>query len=1053
MPSFESMQMERCRRPKTDFTFSTSFFGLLFAIKPLSACFKQNSFLVKIILVSFALLVSLDLCAQQQLSQSKAERLFQKGSELIAHSNFGAARKVFADFLLEATESDPRRPEAEYYVALSALRLSHQDGEKLIEDFIAHNPSTPKAATAYYDLANFFHDEKNYSKALIYYKKVDFPALTQGQQQEAHFKWGYSLFNLKKLDEALEQFNFVKNLNSEFAPAANYYAGYIEYSAGQYEAALADLRKAERNSSYASVVPHLIANVYYKQKNYDELLSYIASLKSRTDLQNKDELAMLSAEASYFKGDYKTAAEAYERFLGDQAAKAEPSLLFRAGYSNYALNQVGKAVNYLGKAASSKDSVSFYASYYLGIMYLKQGEKQLAINAFDFARKYEKDDKLQEESSFQLAKVTYDAGRQEQAITEFESFLRRFRASDHVNEVKELLAQAYVNGNNYHKAIEYIESLPSRSQSVDIAYQKATYLKGAELFNKEDYAGAVFNFERSLTVPKDIKYVALASFWAAEAYSVARKYPEAIRHYNKVLETGTAAEPEVQLKTRYGLGYAAYNSKDYERAQFNFRDFVNRGNRTTPNYADALIRLGDCHYIAKRYPEALEHYEKARAIGSPDNDYVLLQSGIINGIQKKYVESRALLTSLIQSYAKSTYRDEALYQRAQFDIEQGNSQAAIDGLSQLISESGSSKYLPYALMRRAGSYFNLKKFDLTIADYKTILVQYANHPVAQEVLLPLQEALTASGKGGDFEGYLAEFKKNNPDNKGIESIEFETGKNLYFDQQYKKAIASLNAFVTTYPQSVRIQESKYYIGESHYRLKEFQNALPLYEELETDPTFSFATRVTSRLAELQFKLNQHERAVRSFRKLERIAANKKEQSAAWMGLMESYFLLSKYDSSDAYARTILEKGAVTIAAQNKAALYLGKSAFARGDYETAKDEFLQTLNTAQDEHGAEAKYRLAEIFYLEKQYTPMYETLISLTNDFASYDNWVGKAYLLLSEYFIVTGDLFNARATLESLVEHFPLEDVKENARRKLADLDTIERQRAAADTTNSNR
>jgi tetratricopeptide (TPR) repeat protein len=1010
------------------------FFGPLFAINFLRGCFNPKSLTVtRIFCILILLFFFSSTHAQHQLSQTKSEILYQKGSELVAHSNYGAARKVFSEFLQEAAPNDPRRTEAEYYVAFSSLSLTHNDGEKLIEDFISRNPSSLKAATAWFDLANFFYDDKSYSKATSYFKKVDYPALTLDQQNQAHFRAGYSYFNLKKLDEALEQFNLVKNVNSQYAPASNYYAGFIEYSNGQYEEALKDLRKAETNPSYTPVVPYLMANVLYKQKKYDELLQYVNSIKGKTGVQNMNEISLLAAEAHYFKADYKNAVDAYERYLADNPAKADGAVLFRAGFSNYQLNQTEKAVTYLSKSAAGKDSTSFYASYYLGILYLKQGQKPLAINAFDVARKYQKDPKLVEESSFQYAKVLYDAGRPDQAITEFEKFLKEFRSSSHSTEIRELLAQAYINGNNYHKAIEYIESLPTKSPQVEQAYQKAAYLKGVELFNKEDYAGAVVNFEKSLKYPRDPEFIIQSSLWAAEAYSMGRKFEAAIRHYKKVLESATKPDLETLLKTRYGLGYAHYNLEAYDNALLNFQDFVNRGNKSTPNYTDGLIRLADCYYVSKKYDEALSNYTKARNIGSPDNDYVLLQTGVISGIQRKYTESRAQLTSLIQSYAKSQYRDEALFQRAQFDIEQGNSQAAVDGLSQLIRESANSKFLPYAYMRRASSYFNLKQYEKSIADYGAVIKQFPTHPLAQEVLLPLQDALTAAGKSSEFDTYLSQFKKANPGNQALENIEFETGKNLYFDQQYQKAITSLNAFLASYPSSSRASETKYYIAESHYRLKDLTKAYPIYKDLGTDATFAFGSRVEGRLAEIEYKQGMYPDAVRSFKRLEKLATNKKEQSNAWMGLMESFYMQAQYDSADAYARIIIERGAVNASAQNKASLFLGKSAFARGDYETAKDEFLNTLNTAQDEFGAEAKYLLGQTFFLEKNYTQSYETLTSLNKDFGSYDSWVGKSFLLIADNFIAQENYFQAKATLQSLIDSFPSETVKEEARKKL--------------------
>lgn len=995
------------------------------------------------------------LMAQDQLSQNKIEKLFRSGTELINHSNYGAARMVFSEFLLLAPPTDSRRGEAEYYVAFSALSLGHRDGEKLIDDFIDHNPSSPKASTAYYDLANFFYAEANYIKAGSYFKKVNFPALTSDQQSQGHFKFGYSYFSQKKLEEALEQFNFVKRQSNAYSPASNYYAGFIEYSTGKFDEALFDLKKAETSPVYANVVPYLIANVYYKQGRYDTLLEYANTLKDRSDLTNSSEIAMLVGEAQYFKGDYKKALDPYQKYL-DNTAKAESGLLFRAGYANYAAGNHAKGIEYLDRAAAAKDTVSYYASYYLGILYLQQGNKPYALNAFNYAKKNPTDKKLAEESSFQFAKVSYDAGKPDLAIDEFERFLKIYPASAHTVEVKELLAQAYVNGNNFNKAIEYIESLPSRNQYINQAYQKAAYLKGSELFNKNEYEAAVEFFSKSLEYPIDKEVVAMASFWSGEAYSIGKHYDDAISNYVHVVALESAAGQELVIKSRYGLGYAYFNQQAYDKALVNFREFVSKGTKTTPNYVDGLIRLADCYYGAKRYDDALTYYNQARTQGSPDNDYVLLQSGVIYGIQRKYAESRNLFTDLVRAYPKSQYRDEAMFQQAQFEIEQGNYQAAVDGLTQLIRGGTNSNFLPYAYMRRGASYFNLKQYDKTIGDYATVIQQYPSHPVAEEALLPLQEALNIAGRSSEFEKYVTQFKKANPENKGLESLDFEAAKNIYFDQQYQKAITSLTTFLSTYPQTPKAQEANYYIAESYYRLRDYPKALPIYRELSNEKTFSLSPKTIARVAEIEFKQGQYENAVASYRKVERAAANKRDQYTAWSGLMESFYLLAQYDSADAYARIILERGNVNADAQNRATLFLGKTAMARGDFETAKDEFLNTLNAARDESGAEAKYLLAQIFFQQKEHKQCYETLVSLNNDFSAYQMWVGKSFMLLADNFMAMDDLFQAKATLQSLIDHFPVASVKEEARKKLMELEKQQQAKQLlieADTLDENR
>lgn len=982
-------------------------------------------------------LICSNLRAQQPLSQSKSEVLYGKGRELIDHKNYGAARHVFAEYLTVAPYGDPRRSEAQYYEALCALRLGHEDGEKLIDDFIEENPSSPRSSTAYYDLALFFYNGKNYSKSSQYFKKVDFPALTSEQQSEGHFAYGYGLFSQKKLDDALEQFNFVKTQKNSYSPAASYYAGFIEYSKGSFDDAIVDLKRAEANASYASVVPYLIANTYYRQHKYDELIKYAESIKSRTDVANRKEFSMLVAEAYFFKGDYALAAAAYEDYLETYSEKAEGPLLYRAGYSYYSMGQDDKAIKYLKKSAGSADSVSYYASYYLGILYLKKGEKMYALNSFEYTTRYDKDVQLKEEGSFQYGKVAYDAGKSDLAILELEKFLKDFPRSAHDNEVKELLAQAYVNGNNFNKAIEYIETLPRRSNTMNKAYQKATYLKGMELFNKEDYPAAVENFDKSLQNPIDPVYVTLSSFWCGEAYSIGRKYDEAIRYYSKVVDAGSAADAETLIKTRYGLGYAYYNTKVYDRALYNFKEYTNKADKKSSNYTDALIRLADCYYVSKSYQSAIDTYAKARSIGSPDNDYILLQVGIINGILKNYGEARSNLTSLVSSYRKSQYRDEALFQRAQFEIEQGNYSVAVEGLSQLIRETPASPFIPFAYRRRAESYYNLKQYDKASSDYAFIVREFPTHQTAQQVIVPLQESLGLAGRSSEFDGYLDQVKKANPENKGFENVEYESAKNLYFDQQYQKAITRLASFISSYPASQHVNEANYYIAESHYRLKEYDRALSIYQNIGNDMTVNIGSKVTARIAEIQFKQGKYDEAINSYHKLEKLASNKKDFYTAWSGIMESFYLLGKHDSVATYANLIVEKGNVNASAQNKASLYLGKAAMAKGDFVTAQDEFLNALNTAQDEYGAEAKYLVAEMFYTKKEYKQCYETLVSLFTDFAAYESWVGKAYLLLADNFVAQQDVFNAKVTLESLIKNFPQQAIKDEAKLKLAKIE----------------
>lgn len=970
--------------------------------------------------------------SQNLLTQQSSDRLFESGVNLLDHRQYGAAREAFSEYIEQVPATDNKRAEAAYFKAVCSLNLFHSDAERQVDDFMKEYPNHPRAVTANYDLANFYYNEKNYKKAADYYGKVQFRSLGQEQQRMGRFRWGYSYFNQRQLKESLDQFSYVKGLGGEYGPAASYYAGFIEYSQGDYTNALIDLKRAEQNEAYAKVVPYLIANVYYRQKNYDELLKYAQQVEKVDGVSNAEEIALLTAEAYYKKRDYANALTGYKTYLEGRETKADKGVLLRAGYVAYTLGDDANAMTYLKSSFTDADSVGYYSAYYLGALYLKQNQKPQAQNAFDVARKFLPDQKLVEESTFQYAKVSYDLGMPDLAITELEGLLKNYPSTTYKDEIRELLSQAYVNASNYNKAIEYIEAMPKRGPSVDRAYQKATLLKGTELYNKEQYADAVQYFEKSLQFPIDPQYVAEASFWCGEAYSLGRKFDQAAAQYQRIIGLTGYSNPELMLKTRYGLGYVYYNQQVYDRALFNFKEFVNKAPRNQPNLGDGLLRLADCYYVTKAYPDALINYRKVAQYKSADEDYSHLQAGTILGIMSKYDEANGELDVVIKNFPNSSYVDEAIFQKAQLAFEQGSYAAAVAGYSNLIQVHTASPLLPYAYTRRAASNYNLKEYNKTAQDYITVLQNYGGHPASNDILIPLQEALTLSGRTAEFDQYLAQYKTAHPDAKGVESVEFESAKNLYFNQDYNRAITALTNYTVSYPESPRVTEANYYKAESYYRLKEFDKALAMYEQIAPDNTFSFASKVIGRLAELEFRKGKYEKAIPYFRQLSKLATNKKDQFNAWNGLMESFYLLAQYDSVGGYARLILEKGNVNAGAQNKAMLYLGKAAMAKGDYELAQDEFISTLNAARDEYGAEAKYRLGEIQYLTKAHKACYETLVSLNSDFAAYPDWVGKSFLLLADNYLAMGDSFQAKATLKSL-DAFPQENIRLLAKEKL--------------------
>ncbi len=976
--------------------------------------------------------------AQTSMYYEQDDELFRKGIDLVNKSEYAAARETFERYL-KTGDNQLKRTEAEYYRAFSALSLFHQDGEKLVENFIRKHPSHPKSSVAYYELGDFYYKQKEYTKAIEYLTKADFQALSPDQRTNLLFELGYSHFTKRQFDPALTTFNKLKSGSSGYRAPASYYAGYIEYEKGNYDEAIQDLERAAENPDYANVVPGMIASIYYNQGEYDQVIAYSEKVLSGSRRVNEKDFYLLTADSYLFKDQYEKADEFYTRYSEKVTNPAAP-VRYRIGFTRYKLGNEAGAIDEFKRSASQTDSIGTYSSYYLGILYLKEGNKPYALTAFDKARKSDMGGKLVEESSYQYAKVALDMGRTEEAINVLNEFTEEYSGSSHLDEVNDLLSKAYLNSNNYNLAIRHIENMPQVNRNLQEIYQKATYLKGAEEFNRENYAEAIKLFEKSLTYTPNAQYAVLANTWSGEAYSVGRRFEEAIPYYRRALAAGKNS-PET-LQARYGLGYAFYNTKEYDRALEQFLVYI-RGLENANNkqfYTDALLRAADCYYVDKQYEKALGYYREAIRNNTVDEDYAHLQSGVMLGILGNVDEASREYNFLSDKFPDSRYADDALYQRGQLNFEKGNFDSAVRGFNELISKEPNSQYVPFAYLRRGASYYNLQQYDKAIKDYATLLNKYPRHTVAGEALLPLQEVLNTQNRSSEFENYLTAYKAANPDNQALESIEFETASNHYYNLDYQKTITAFNKYLKDYPNNPKVPEANYFIAESHYRLGEYNQAVPIYEKLSSNTTFAQHNRVIARLAELRSESGNYEQAIGRYYQLAAMARNKKEQFNAWSGLMEAYYATGEYDSVTYYANTILEKGNVNISAQNKASLYLGKAAYARGDLGVARDSFLATLNTARDQYGAEAQYLLGESFYREENYQQSIETLINLSKNFGAYENWVGEAYLLLADNYIAMEDYFQARGTLNSLIENFPGEEVKARAREKLRSVEGLE-------------
>ena len=234
--------------------------------------------------------------AQNTLYFTENEGIYRRALDLLDKSNYTGAREMFERYI-ESDGTKANLLEAEYYRSICALTLYHEDGEKLIEQFIAENETHPRAVMAYFELGSYYFQQKNYSKAIFYYEKVNQTLIPSEERTETRYKLGYSYFAKRNFDKAIENFNLLKREKSTYGYASAYYAGYIEYEKGEYDKAISDLERARESESYAAAVPGMLANLYYKQKRYDDLIAYSETVLKGSRRVNTKDFYLLTGDA------------------------------------------------------------------------------------------------------------------------------------------------------------------------------------------------------------------------------------------------------------------------------------------------------------------------------------------------------------------------------------------------------------------------------------------------------------------------------------------------------------------------------------------------------------------------------------------------------------------------------------------------------------------------------------------------------------------------------------------------------------------------------------
>jgi tetratricopeptide (TPR) repeat protein len=960
--------------------------------------------------------------SQQTVIYSEPLATYTKALDLFDAQRYSAAEHLFEQVSKTSPAESNMKIDADYYSAVCEMYLFHDDAEKRMTGFIAMHPQSPKVKKIDFLLGNSSYRNRKFKDAIAWYTKVEPENLDKDEQQEFYFKKGYSCFHQNQYDSAKRDFAEVKDMANTYSPAAMYYYSYIAYKQGNYQTAINGFLTLKKDPKFGTTIPYYIAQLYYLQGSYDKVpeavIPLIDSAKKPDALFNVDQTNQLIAESYYHLGKYKEAIPYFIKFSnGGSLMEAQA---YELAYSYYATSNYKESIHWFQNAAYGNDSLGQNALYYLACAYLKTGNKQSASGQFYAVYKMNYDPKLKEDALFNYAKLSYEIAFDpfNEAIQAFNQYLTDYPNSPHREEVYRYLVNVYLGTRNYPAALESLDKIKNWDTQLQSVYQRLTYYRGVDLFNNNQMGIAATYFDNSLKYNFDQKLHLQAYYWKAEALYREKKYDDAIKAYNAYIEQPEAFSTNEYALALYGIGYAYFETKDYENANIAFRKYVDKEQDDKKRLSDAYNRIGDSYFVRRDFESSVPYYTKNIDLNLYDMDYASYQKALALGVMHNLPEKISTLEAFLKQYPKSSYRPSAMVELANtYELNNQHDQALAE-YQMVLDTYPNSQFTNHCLLQKGMIYFNQNKNDDAQSAWNAVVMRDKNSADGAEALNHIKMLYTTSGQIDKLQSY---FKANgvNLSQSTLDSATFSVVKSEYLAENYTKVVPDINSYLQQYPQGAFSGEARFYRAECLYRQKSYDSAYVDYAAILKLPKNYYTETALAKASRIAYDKKNYVQALDYYNQLAPIAQFPANLTNAKIGKMRCNFFLNKYDATIGAADTVLQTPQMDKPIYAEADLLKAKSYLQKGVNDSAETNFKHVIALTNSEMEAESKYNVAYIEYLKNDVPSSEKMIFDLVNQEPSYPTWMAKGLILLSDDYIKANDNFQAKQTLNTVIDN----------------------------------
>ncbi len=970
---------------------------------------------------------------------SDAERAVRRGRELYEFGRWSDARLCFAEARRKMDASQlALREEADYYLAACAVELGSHDAEEALLNFRRNYPGSTFNNEVRFALASHYCAEGDFARARELFEQCDYKALSRAQRERYHLRMGYVAFSEQIYSEAYAHFNRIDEA-SEFADHATYYRAYIDYAEGRTAAAKEAFQRLAAGGAYSELAPYYLLQIEFREGNYPYVIEHGDALAQRAVGERKTELERILAEASFHLDDYEKTLRYLDTYVAS-GGEMDRDAAYLKGFSLYRQTRYEEAIDELRKAAGPEDALTQNASYHLADCYLRLGRKQEAMQAFALATNGSYDGVIAEDALFNYAKLQYELGGGlfNGAIQLLSRYLKEYPRSPRAKEARTLLVAAYYNSRNYDAASRAIKQMPSTDAELRTVLQKIIYFRALEAKKAGDRTTARRLFNETVTLNISPRYTALATFWQGEIAFEEGDYTLASTKYNAYLRRAPRAEREYALAW-YNLGYCHFLSHRTAQAEGAFNQFLAAYAVRDRYRYDAINRLGDLAYAARRYEQALKHYGEAAASGGSAGSYAAYKRATTLGVMGRTTEQQKALREILRT-GKGDHVETAAYELGNSYMRREQYAEAAKEYERFLTNYPSSPMRAEVAQELGLAYLNMGESEKALKAYDDVVKAAPQSQAAREALQSIRSLYVARGDAEGYFRYAASVGvESDLSAVSRDSLSFVAAQKLYLADQHAEAEKSLRSYLKSYPKGRYRADALHYLSNTYLAAENTDGAIDALTELAALSTPEYTLDALRRLSDLTWQAKRYKEAADAARKHYDATTVQSEREAAMTRYVRATVAMGEKEAISKMASDVLGKSDAGTTAQREAKFAWAEQMRSEGRTAAAYRLYKELAEEVKSEVGSAAAYRVIEHDYAEgKGDLEKTEQAVFALSERVPKAYWLAKAYLLLGDLYVVKGDPFQARATYQSVADGYSPDDdgIVEEARVRIKKL-----------------